>query len=210
MALADNILDEWQLQPQLLCGQAYDCAGAKAGKFMVLLPVSTLSILKLYTHCASNRLNLCVMRCCSIHEVSNMMQTAHKILHFFNNSPKRQVLLEKWIESTPEENRKKLKELCQTRWVKRHEAFEVFSDLFLLIALRLLSTVHHLPGIGRHIRMLSHFYWLCRNWLSVKLQGRYTDVVRVHQEIETVKATIKGVRSRVDTFPHKYTNRSSC
>ena len=31
----------------------------------------------------------------------------------------------------PEENRKKLKELCRTRWVERHEAFEVFSDLFL-------------------------------------------------------------------------------
>ena len=31
----------------------------------------------------------------------------------------------------PEENRKKLKELCQTQWVERHEAFEVFSDLFL-------------------------------------------------------------------------------
>ena len=23
-----------------------------------------------------------------------------------------------------------MKELCQTRWVERHEAFEVFSDLF--------------------------------------------------------------------------------
>ena len=35
MALADNILSklsEWQLQPQLLCGQAYDGAGAMAGK----------------------------------------------------------------------------------------------------------------------------------------------------------------------------------
>ena len=36
--------------------------------------------------------------------------------------------------------------------------------------------------------------------VSVKLQGHYTDVVRAHQDIETVKATIKGVQSRVDTF----------
>ena len=29
--------------------------------------------------------------------------------------------------------RKCLKEMCRTRWVERHEAFEVFSDLFLPI-----------------------------------------------------------------------------
>ena len=60
------------------------------------------------------------------------MQTADKISRFFSNSPKRQLALEGWIDSVlPEEKRKKLKELCRTRWVERHEAFEVFSDLFL-------------------------------------------------------------------------------
>ena len=35
MAIADDILSkltEWQLQPQIQCGQAYDRAGAMAGK----------------------------------------------------------------------------------------------------------------------------------------------------------------------------------
>ena len=36
--------------------------------------------------------------------------------------------------------------------------------------------------------------------LSVKLQGRYVDVVRAHRDIERVKTTIRGVRSRVDSF----------
>ena len=36
--------------------------------------------------------------------------------------------------------------------------------------------------------------------LSVKLQGRYVDVVRAHRDIELVKTTIKGVPSRVDDF----------
>ena len=86
----------------------------------------------LYTHCAAHRLNLCVMKCYSIREVSNMMQTADKISRFFSNSPKRQLDLEQWIDNVlPEENRRKLKELCRTRWLERHEAFEVFSDLFL-------------------------------------------------------------------------------
>lgn len=36
--------------------------------------------------------------------------------------------------------------------------------------------------------------------LSVKLQGRYVDVVQAHRDIEHVKTTIKSVRSRVDDF----------
>ena len=60
-----------------------------------------------------------------------MMQTADAVARFFNNSPKRQVLRETWIDNVfQEERRKKLKEMCRTRWVERHKAFS-FSDLFL-------------------------------------------------------------------------------
>ena len=121
-AIADDILSklvEWQLQPQLLCGQAYDGAGAMAGKSKgVAFRILSKYPKALYVHCAAHRLNLCVMKCCSIWEVSNMMQTADKISRFFSNSPKRQLALEKWIDNVlTEENRKKLKELCRTRWV---------------------------------------------------------------------------------------------
>ena len=33
----------------------------------------------LYTHCAVHRLNLCVVKCCSIREVNNVMQTADSV-----------------------------------------------------------------------------------------------------------------------------------
>ena len=64
-----------------------------------------------------------------------MMDAADKISRFFNNSPKRQRALEEWMENVlPEdENRRKLKELCRTRWVERHEALQVFNDLFFPI-----------------------------------------------------------------------------
>ena len=138
-AIANAILaklDEWQLEPQFLCGQAYDGAGAMAGKSKgVAARILSKYPKAFYTHCAAHRLNLCVMKCCSIREVSNMMESADKISRFFSNSPKRQTALEKWIDNVLplEENRKKLKELCCTRWVERHEAFEVFTDLFLPI-----------------------------------------------------------------------------
>ena len=51
----------------------------------------------LYTHCASHRLNLCIVKSCSNHEVTNMMEVVDSMSHFFNNSPKRQLELEKWI-----------------------------------------------------------------------------------------------------------------
>ena len=49
--------------------------------------------------------------------------------------------MEEWIESTLPDQ-KKLKELCRTCWVERHEAFEVFSDLYLPIFCSLESIVY--------------------------------------------------------------------
>ena len=73
----------------------------------------------LYTHCASHRLNLCVVKCCSIREISNMMESADKISRFFNNSLKRQLALEQWIDEvfTQHEKQKKSK-MCRTHWVE--------------------------------------------------------------------------------------------
>lgn len=36
--------------------------------------------------------------------------------------------------------------------------------------------------------------------ISVKLQGRYVDVVKAHQDIESIKSALKRVRSTVDEF----------
>ena len=86
----DNILSklsDWQLQPQLLCGQAYDRAGAMAGKSKgVATRIYSQYLKALYTNCAAHRLILCVMKCCLIREVSNMMQIADKISRCFNNA----------------------------------------------------------------------------------------------------------------------------
>lgn len=43
----------------------------------------------IYTHCMAHRLNLCIVKCCSLRDVDNMMQIADKVVRFFGNSPKR-------------------------------------------------------------------------------------------------------------------------
>ena len=92
-AISEYILSklfEWQLQPQFLCGQAYDGARTMAGKSKdVPACIQSKYPKALYTHCASHWLNLCVMKSCLICEVSNIIQTADKILRFFSNPPKR-------------------------------------------------------------------------------------------------------------------------
>ena len=149
-AIPDMILtqlENWRLEPQLLRSQAYDGAGAMAGlskgvaaRICAKYPKAT------YSHCASRRLNLCIVKCCSIRQVSNMIQTADSISRFFKYSPKRQLSLEKWINDIlPGEKRHKLKEMCRTRWVERHDAFEIFIDLFIS-TVSCLEEISHASG----------------------------------------------------------------
>ena len=69
----------------------------------------------LHTHCPSHRLNLSVMKCCTIQEVSNMMQTADSISHFFSNSPKRQLALGFIVRFRGKAE--EMKGMCGTQWV---------------------------------------------------------------------------------------------
>ena len=105
-AIADYILvkrKNWQFQLEFLWGQAYDKAWAMAGKSPHTLLQSNL---KHSTRCASHRLNLCVVKCCSIREISNMMQSADKVSQqFFSNSPQRQLALENWIANLSKHER---------------------------------------------------------------------------------------------------------
>ena len=223
-AIADDILEkleEWQLPLHCLCGKGYDGAGAMAGKSNgAAACIISKHPKALYTHCASHRLNLCVVKCCSIREISNMMQSAEKIARFFNNSPKRQMALEKWIDELfTDEKRKKIKEMCRTRWIERHEAFESFVDLFMPIVCCLEEIANSSPAqwnAETRSDAQSLFLTLFRfslvaalvttqkilsyiRGLSVKLQGLYVDAIRAQREIENVKSTLIKLRSGIDS-----------
>jgi hypothetical protein len=61
-----------------------------------------------------------------------MICRADQVVKFFEYSPKKQTVLEKLIDETvnDETSRTKLKQLCKTRRVERHDAFSVFLDFF--------------------------------------------------------------------------------
>ena len=101
--IAENILanlNNWQLEAANMRGQAYDGAGAMSGavkgaaaRIMAQCPKAH------YVHCAAHQLNLCVVKCCTIREVSNAMDCADSVVRFFKFSPKCQTFLEKCIDT---------------------------------------------------------------------------------------------------------------
>ena len=98
-------------------------AGQYSGLAARILKINPLA---LYTHCASHRLNLCVVAACRIQYVENMMSSVAKVGNFLN-TPKRQILLEKMIKKVCPSNR-------HTRLVLRIDGIDRLLELFLQIS----------------------------------------------------------------------------
>ena len=60
-----------------------------------------------------------------------MFDSFQQAFLFFENSPKRQRFLEEVIGCVaPESKKKKIKGLCKTRWVERHDIFSTIFELY--------------------------------------------------------------------------------
>ncbi len=71
--------------------------------------------------------------------------------YFFKNSAKRQMFLERVIDKCTKLVR--VKDLCRTRWIYRHEAYESFFDLFkylhaVMEAITTRDTIHMVVWTG--------------------------------------------------------------
>ena len=83
-----------------------------------------------YTHCNADCLNLAILHSCDIPMIRNMIGTVNEICSFFKSSQKRHELLAAVIKDIrPHARQITLISICRTRWVERHEAFEVFHSL---------------------------------------------------------------------------------
>ena len=217
-AIADrllNHLDTWQLPVSKLRGQTYDGAGAMAGKRRgAAARITELHPKATYTHCT---VNLCIVKCCRISEIRNAMDVADSVYRFFANSPKRQLCLEEQVLEG--ERRRKIKSVCKTRWVERHQAFEVFLDLYQPLVCCLEEMKDSTSEWNNDTRKDAHSFFLAltrfpflislvvtkevlgyTKALSVKLQGRYVDVVRAYKDVSFVQQTLRSAREGVDSF----------
>ena len=149
------------------------------------------------------------------------MDFADSVYRFFANSPKRQLCLEKWVEQVLEgERRRKIKSVCKTRWVERHQAFEVFLDLYqpLVYCLEEIKDSTESEWNSETRKDAQSFFLALTRFpflislvvtkevhgytkaLSVKLQGRYVDVVRAYRDVTFVQETLHSAREGVDSF----------
>lgn len=124
-------LEECNLEIKDLRGQGYDGASAMSGKVKGAQAVVQKRCPKaVYVHCASHSLNLAITNAAEVRSIRNCFGTTEKVWSFFN-TPKRQNVLQRKIETlAPKTKNQKLKQLCPTRWVQRHDAVLVMKELY--------------------------------------------------------------------------------
>ncbi|XP_063417365.1 52 kDa repressor of the inhibitor of the protein kinase-like [Mytilus trossulus] len=211
-SIAENILltlTDWGLDIQDCRGQTYDGAGNMAGKINGAAAIITNTNAKaLYTHCNSHCLNLVLNQCAKSPLVRNMLDTAEKVFNFYKFSPKRNNNLESWIDKLCDTKKHKLIEMCRTRFVERHNAFEVFLVLYSAIEASLTEMMSS-RNFNRETSSesstlhaaITNFQFLitlvivknCMAFtrgLSTKLQGRTLDIVAAYKSVSVVKEAI--------------------
>ena len=149
--LSDTImgkLTSYGLDLEFMRGQCYDGAGNMAGKNVGAATLITKQHkLALYLHCTSHCLKLAVVNGLDNMHVRNMMDVVRRAGKFFDSHPKRQLALEKAIDKTePEAKRKKLGDLCRTRWVQRLDALQTFQKMHLSVVTCMESICEEGPG----------------------------------------------------------------
>lgn len=124
-------LNNYGIDLSYLRGQGYDGAASMSGKFNgVQAHISTIYPQALYVHCASHSLNLAIGNSVTVTYIRNCIGIIEKVCNFFN-SPKRQnVLIENINKHAPDTRRQKLRQVCPTRWVERHEAIMTMVELY--------------------------------------------------------------------------------
>uniref|UniRef100_A0A3Q3WFJ1 THAP-type domain-containing protein n=1 Tax=Mola mola TaxID=94237 RepID=A0A3Q3WFJ1_MOLML len=132
-ALAEKLLsemtDKWNLDMEQCRGQAHSCSGIHFSKIKTFAAKVkekySKALLTLRSTCT---LNLSLAHGMALSGVQLVLSTFKKIDSFFSQSPLLQEELENAISiyfPDKEEKAKELKEICQTSWTTKNDAFEV-------------------------------------------------------------------------------------
>lgn len=201
-----------------LRGQGYDGGSNMSGKYNgVQALILNEYPLAFYTHCFSHSLNLCLSKACEVSAIKNMNGIIGTICTFFSSSSKRTEKLKYIIETTLDVNtvkKKKLKQLCQTRWVDRHDAILTFKELYIYIVSTLEDLKHDTntetstkatlygsaitkPDFIIALEVSAKCFSYTFN-LSKLLQGKQQDVCNALANVTQVKNALQSIRNDAD------------
>lgn len=131
--LANILLDSLKnfgIDLQYLRGQGYDGAAAMSGRFNgVQAIVKKQYKTAVYIHCSAHVLNLAICSACELSSIRNTIGIIEAVYNFMN-TPKRQCVLQNEVKSKiPDSKKEKLKKMCATRWVEKHNFIRTFVEL---------------------------------------------------------------------------------
>ncbi|XP_046684428.1 52 kDa repressor of the inhibitor of the protein kinase-like [Homalodisca vitripennis] len=213
-------LEDSNIDVNNLRGQGYDGAAAMSGKFNgTQACIQEAHPTAIFVHCASHSLNLALSNASEVAPIRNCFGIVERVYNFFN-TPKRQAVLQQCIASeiNVETNRKKLLQLCPTRWVQRHDAVFVMKELLqpvevaleeiknwsdrdsssgTLILLSSLRQGEFIISLLASDKLLGYTVNL-----SKKLQGSDLELSSAITHAETVLESLKSIRTNADEEFH--------
>ena len=170
--------------------------------------------------CTAHQLNRCIVQASNIPAVRNMMGAADQVVRFFEFSPKKENTLLNVIKSKEkiETQKSKLKELCRTRWVERHQALDNFIEL-LPAVVETLETYSQMPNTrtpgapdaSSLLHSICNFDFIicliivraCLSYmqgLSKSLQERTLDVSLALKNVNVVRMSIQECRDKAELY----------
>ncbi|SMN02068.1 hypothetical protein SPONN_425 [uncultured Candidatus Thioglobus sp.] len=209
-------LVKYDLDFQNCRGQGYDGASNMSGANGVQGRLVAENSKALYFHCKSHILNLCIVQACGLQSIRNMNSTVTEAAYFFHNSSKRQHFLE--LVVCKQTTTVKVKDLCRTRWVYRHEAYESFGVLFKYLVKTMKAIVQRdssyevmnwdsktVVAANGLLSMFTDFNFVISfvatmnamaiiKPISIKLQKRSNDIVNAYHEVTAVISELVAVR----------------
>ena len=231
-SIANLIMDtltKAELNLENLRGQGYDGAGNMSGKVKGASSIILNKYPKAtYVHCRSHVLNLSIVNACKMPLIQNMMGILLEICIFFKYSAKRQGLLEENITTIcVESSKKKLINLCKTRWIARHDALRVFIELYQAILETMLDIYEDKSWNSESVTKANGLYnsminsqfimslIVCNNSLNFKenltttLQSRSIDAYKANKDIQSVIKGIQVCRDNIDEVQLEWDEEAS-
>ena len=168
-----KVIEAAGLDKSMIRGQSYDgasCMSAQKEGVQAIIK-EQVNDRALYTHCHSHILNLSICAACKESVISNFIGMINEAYLFFHLSPKRQTHFEKVLEIVePDFKVKKLKGLCKTRWVERHECLESFCRMLRGFSM-VLACWHEIIEPGTHLPDDTRSTWSWDAETKAKAQG---------------------------------------
>ena len=158
---------------------------------------------------------------CNIQIVRNVLERIKELSYFFNYFELRQKILDACIENyVPNSSKKKLKDVCRTRWAERIRGLDDFEELFIPIVFcleQMSLNVGRICNQNTSTKALSYYKLLTsfdvisalvltRHGLDLTLpvtellQGPAINVADSSRLIESLKSLIISKRRNVDKF----------